>query len=110
VSTLNELADAAEVFYLDLHPAKELLDTHLSAEAIPVLKELMERLSEVEWAVPAIAAAIKETITKHNLKMPKLAMPLRVMLTGQTQTPSVDAVVALFPRTTVLERMARHLK
>jgi glutamyl-tRNA synthetase len=37
--------------------------------------------------------------------MPKLAMPLRVLLTGQTQTPSVDAVVALFPRQTVLKRL-----
>ncbi len=106
---MNELADAAEVFYMDLHPARELLEAHLSAEAVPVLQELMERFSSVEWAAPAIAAAIKETIAKHNLKMPKLAMPLRVMLTGQTQTPSVDAVVALFPRVTVLERMARHL-
>ncbi|HEY5994625.1 MAG TPA: glutamate--tRNA ligase [Gallionellaceae bacterium] len=110
VATLNELADAAEVYYMDLHPSPELLQQHLTPESIPVLKELMERLSEVEWAAPAIAAAIKETIAAHNLKMPKLAMPLRVMLTGQTQTPSVDAVVALFPRTTVLERMARHLK
>ena len=38
--------------------------------------------------------------------MPKLAMPLRVLLTGLEQTPSVDAVVAIFPRETVLERLA----
>jgi len=87
-----------------------LLVTHITAESIPALKELMGRFSEVEWAAPAIAAAIKETITKHGIKMPKIAMPLRVMLVGQTQTPSVDAVVALFPRMMVLERMARHLK
>jgi len=41
--------------------------------------------------------------------MPKLAMPLRVMLVGQTHTPSVDAVLALFSRETVLTRMARFL-
>jgi len=70
----------------------------------------MGRFSEVEWAAPAIGATIKETVAKHGLKMPKIAMPLRVMLVGQTQTPSVDAVVALFPRMMVLERMARHLK
>jgi glutamyl-tRNA synthetase len=109
VATLNELADAAEIFYIDLHPAQELLESQLSAEAIPVLKELMERLKDVAWEAPAIGAVIKEVITKHGLKMPKLAMPLRVMLTGQTQTPSVDAVVAMFPRETVLMRMGRHL-
>jgi glutamyl-tRNA synthetase len=42
--------------------------------------------------------------------MPKLAMPLRVMLVGQTHTPSVDAVLALFSRKTVLERMAKYIQ
>jgi glutamyl-tRNA synthetase len=110
VVTLNELADEAEVFYIDLHPSKELLDAQLTAEAAPALNELAERLKEVLWEAPAISAAIKEVIGKHGLKMPKLAMPLRVMLVGQTHTPSVDAVVTLFPRETVLLRIARNLQ
>jgi glutamyl-tRNA synthetase len=109
VATLNELADAAEVFYIDLHPEQALLDTHLTDDALPVLQELAQRLAEVAWEAPAIAALIKELIAKHGLKMPKLAMPLRVMLVGQTQTPSVDAVVTLFSRDMVLARMARQL-
>ena len=110
VTTLNELADAAEVFYIDLHPAKELLDEHLSAEALPALRELAEYFKAVAWEAPAVSALIKEIIAKHGLKMPKLAMPLRVMLVGQTHTPSVDAVVTLFSREAVLARMARHLQ
>ncbi|HEY0665649.1 MAG TPA: glutamate--tRNA ligase [Gallionella sp.] len=109
VATLNELADAAEVFYIELHPAKELLDEHLSDDALPALKELVVRFNDVAWEAPAVAALIKEIIGKHGLKMPKLAMPLRVMLVGQTHTPSVDAVVTLFPRETVLARLNRYL-
>ncbi|MGA8862247.1 MAG: glutamate--tRNA ligase [Gallionella sp.] len=109
VATLNELADEAEVFYIDLHPAKELLDEQLSAEALPALHELAERFADVAWEAPALAALIKELLAKHKLKMPKLAMPLRVMLVGQTHTPSVDAVLALFPRETVLARMKKYL-
>ncbi|MEQ1741935.1 MAG: glutamate--tRNA ligase [Candidatus Nitrotoga sp.] len=109
VVTLNELADAAEVFYIDLHPNQELLNAQLSAEAIPALQELAERLKDVAWEAAVIGATIKEIISKHGLKMPKLAMPLRVMLTGQTQTPSVDAVLMLFSREVVLARIARHL-
>jgi glutamyl-tRNA synthetase len=109
VATLNELADAAEVFFIDLHPAQELLDAQLTAEALPALRELAERFKDVEWEAAAVGVVIKEIIGKHGLKMPKLAMPLRVMLVGQTHTPSVDAVVTLFPRETVLLRMARHL-
>lgn len=109
VVTLNALADAAAVFYLEPHPAQALLDAHLSAEVLPALRELAEHFKDVAWDISAISVTIKEVLGKHGLKMPKLAMPLRVMLTGQTQTPSVDAVVALFPRETVLLRMARHL-
>jgi len=109
VATLNELADAAEVFYIELHPAQDLLDMHLLPEVLPALRELAGRFADVAWDAPALAALIKELLAKHNLKMPKLAMPLRVMLVGQTHTPSVDAVLALFPRGTVLARMKRYL-
>jgi glutamyl-tRNA synthetase len=108
-ATLVELADEAEVFYIDLHPAQELLDTHLTAEVLPALRELAERFADVAWDAPALGALLKELLAKHGLKMPKLAMPLRVMLVGQTHTPSVDAVIALFPRETVLARMKKYL-
>ena len=109
VATLNELADAAEVFYIDLHPDQALLDVQLSVEAIPALRDLAEKFGNCNWDTAAIAAVIKEVIGQHGLKMPKLAMPLRVMLTGQTQTPSVDALVALFPRAMVLQRIEKNL-
>ena len=108
-ATLLELADEAEVFYIEIHPAQELLDAHLAPEVLPALRELAGRFADVAWEVPALAALIKEMLAKHNLKMPRLAMPLRVMLVGQTHTPSVDAVLALFPRETVLARMERYL-
>jgi glutamyl-tRNA synthetase len=109
VATLLELADEAEVFYIEIHPAQDLLDTHLLPEVLPALRELAVRFADVAWEAHALAALIKELLAKHNLKMPKLAMPLRVMLVGQTHTPSVDAVLALFPREKVLARIKRYL-
>ena len=41
----------------------------------------------------------------RGLKMPQLAIPLRVAVVGQTQTPAVDAVLALLGET-VLARLA----
>jgi glutamyl-tRNA synthetase len=110
VSNLNQLADEAEVFYLDLHPAQELLDTHITPDVLPALRELAAGFAEVEWQASAIAALIKQVLANHTLKMPKLAMPVRVMLVGQTHTPSVDAVISLFAREVVLARMARCVK
>ncbi|WP_374328698.1 glutamate--tRNA ligase [Azonexus sp.] len=105
-NTLNVLADAVEVFYTPVTPSAELLAQHLTDETRPALADFAAGIADVAWEIPAIAALIKETITKHGLKMPKLAMPLRALLVGQTQTPSVDAVIELAGR----ERVAAALK
>ena len=106
VSNLHELPDAAEVFYIDLHPNPELLAQHLSDEARPALAAFAAGIADVAWDAASISALIKQSIGAHGLKMPKLAMPLRVLLTGQAQTPSVDAVIALFPREVVQKRLS----
>ncbi len=108
-NTLNVLADALETFYVDIKPSAELLAQHLSEEAKPALLELTTGLANVTWEAPAINALIKEVVTKHGLKMPKLAMPLRVLLTGQTQTPSVDAVITLIGREKVLQKLTQKI-
>ena len=109
VSNLNELADAAEVFFTDLTPDAETLAQHLTPEARPALADFVAGVHEVVWEAPAISALIKSCIANHGLKMPKLAMPLRVLLTGSAHTPSVDAVIALFPRELVLARLKAGL-
>ena len=51
----------------------------------------------------------KEVLAAHGLKMPQIAMPLRLIVTGQLQTPAIDAVLELFGRDIVLARMAKYL-
>ena len=106
VTNLNELAKSAKAFYAEIIPPAALLAQHVSAEALPALKAFAESLRDVAWDAPVINALIKSVITQHNLKMPKLAMPLRVLLTGQTQTPSVDQLIVLFTREQVLARLS----
>ena len=108
-STVVELADAAVLFYRTLHATAELKAQHYSAEAKPALESLRKKLSEIEWSREAIGKAVKETVGEFGLKMPKLAMPLRVMVTGEPQTPAIDATLELIGRERVLERMDREL-
>ncbi|OMG54737.1 glutamate--tRNA ligase [Azonexus hydrophilus] len=107
-NTLNVLADAVEVFYTTVTPNPELLAQHLAEEARPAIADFAAGIATVDWEIPAIAALIKETVGKHGLKMPKLAMPLRVLLTGQAQTPSVDAVIELIGREGVLAALKKN--
>jgi glutamyl-tRNA synthetase len=41
----------------------------------------------------------------QGLKMGQLAPAVRVLVCGRAQSPSIDAVLALFPRQTVLSRL-----
>jgi glutamyl-tRNA synthetase len=49
---------------------------------------------------------MKATLAESGLKMPQLAPALRLLVAGRVQTPSIDAVLALFDRDTVLARIA----
>ncbi len=108
-SSIVELADAAVLFYRVLHPSDELKAKHYSAEARPAMQTLRDRFAKVDWQREAIGKAVKEVATEHQLKMPKVAMPLRVMVTGEPQTPPIDATLALIGRDEVLARMDREL-
>ncbi len=103
--TLVVLADWAQAFYADVQPKAEELAQHVSAVVQPALQLLQEKLSTCAWDKAAIAAAIKEVLTQSSLKMPQLAMPVRVLVLGTAQTPSLDAVLALLPREKVLARL-----
>jgi glutamyl-tRNA synthetase len=105
VSTVKELADAAVYFYRPLEPSKALREQHFAAEMRAPLAALRNRLQAAAWTRAQINAVIKGVIGEFGLKLPRLAMPLRVMVTGETQTPSIDAVLELIGRDEVLRRM-----
>ena len=109
-STVEELADSMAYFYRPLEPSRALREQHYSAASGPAMQALREAFAGVEWTRPAIGGAIKDIAGRYQLKMPQVAMPLRVMVTGETQTPSIDATLELIGRTQVLERMDRELE
>ncbi|MDO8298329.1 glutamate--tRNA ligase [Lacisediminimonas sp.] len=105
VKTINELADAAMLFYRTPAPDAELLAQHLNAAVKPALLDYAARCKTVEWKKDALAAMLKQVLADHQLKMPQLAPAVRVLVCGRAQTPSVDAVLALFPREKVLRSL-----
>jgi glutamyl-tRNA synthetase len=109
-NTLNVLADAIEVFYVPITPGEEVVRQHVTAAVIPALQDFAAALSDSDGSKESVAALIKSTIAKHGIKMPQLAMPLRVALTGQAQAPSVDALVALCGKTMTQSRVAAVTK
>jgi glutamyl-tRNA synthetase len=105
--TTVALADWAQAFYADVSPKPEELAQHVTEAVKPALAQLSQKLATCAWDKASIAAAIKEVLAACGLKMPQLAMPVRVLVLGTAQTPSLDAVLELLPREKVLARFLR---
>jgi glutamyl-tRNA synthetase len=105
--TLNQLAEGAMLFCGPYQPAPdELRAQHLDAGAITLLTEFARRAADLpDWETATLSSLIKAMLEEHGIKMPKLAIPLRVAVTGRKQTPSIDAVLAILGRATVLARL-----
>jgi glutamyl-tRNA synthetase len=109
-STLMQLADEAMIFYsVEVDPGQPVGQPDMDPSVGQALRMLKARLTAASWERAAINQAIKEVVKASGLKMPQLAMPLRRVVTGRTQTPSIDAVLELLGRETVLLRLSRHL-
>ncbi len=105
-ATMAELADWVAMIDAPVVPSAADLATHVTEAVRPALPTLCARLAAVAtWDKAGIAQAMKETLAAHQLKMPQLAPAVRVLVCGRAQTPSIDAVLALFPRDTVLARL-----
>jgi glutamyl-tRNA synthetase len=109
VHTLNELADAIAYFYHKPIMDAVAREKHLTPEIVPVLKALAEQLAVIDWTSEHIHAAIDHAVQSNGLKFPKVAMPLRVLLTGGAQSPGIDAVMTLLGKQEALARIHEGL-
>ena len=104
-STLIELANWLQVLVKAGRANAEDVQAHVTDEVRPALALLAVALAACEWNKAGIAAAIKQVLVQSSLKMPQLAMPVRVLVMGTPQTPSLDAVLELMTREDVVVRL-----
>ncbi|HEY9106815.1 MAG TPA: glutamate--tRNA ligase [Roseateles sp.] len=105
-ATVAALADWLAMYFIPVTPSAEDLAANVTDAVRPALAALVERLAVLtEWTKASIQQALKETLAATGLKMPQLAVPVRVVVCGRAQTPSLDAVLEHFDRKKVLERL-----
>ncbi len=108
-SNLNQLAELIGYFYQEVNPSVEMLGKYLTSDVLPALKTLVDELQQMDWSQEALHDQIAHAVKSNGLKFPKIAMPLRVMMTGGDQSPSVDAVMALLGKQQGLARLIKYL-
>ncbi len=112
VQTMVQMADQALYFYAEPGAYQpEAAAKHLVPEALPRLEALAEALGALEnWRAEDINRVIKDVAAAQGAKFPQLAIPLRVALSGDTVTPSIDQTVRLVGRERTLSRLARAME
>jgi glutamyl-tRNA synthetase len=110
-NTLIELAEGARLFYMDRpnHSAANR-QANIPESVHPVISDLIVELEAGDGSKTAVSAAFKAVLTKHGLKMPALAMPVRYAMFATTQTPAIDAVISLIGIEETKQRLQSGIK
>jgi glutamyl-tRNA synthetase len=104
----NLAKDIAYIFEVQ-KPNQQDFEKHINTEALELIKSFQASLNKIDWTKEAIHNVMNEVVTLHAIKFPKLAMPLRVLLTGIAQSPSIDAVMAILGRDETMKRLNLYL-
>ncbi|MCP4476278.1 MAG: glutamate--tRNA ligase [Gammaproteobacteria bacterium] len=107
VKTLHEMAERSRYFYQAVEQYDEkAAKKNLNAEILPWLPALIERLQQLsQWDKNAIHDIVKEIAAEFDLKLGKVAQPIRVALTGNTTSPPIDLTLELLGREQTIQRL-----
>ncbi len=108
--TLDDLAAQAMIFYGDASATPEQLQANLTDEVRPALIELATLFAAIDdWRAEALTGALQAVMDKYKLKIPRIAVPLRVIIFARTQTPNLVSMLALAGKKRVLQQLQAHL-
>lgn len=104
--TLKEMAEKSLFFYQEIDIDLEAREKHLTPEAIDYLRKLQLVLADItDWQALIIHQEIEKLAVSLDIKLGKLAQPLRVAVTGNTTSPPIDITLQLIGKRRVLERL-----
>ena len=110
--TMKEMALQVVYLYTDtINYDEQCAQKFLNAESLDILKAVHRQLNDLAgWDVDSIGAIIKSIVAESGLKFPKIAQPLRVAITGNTNSPSIDQTLWLLGKDKCLERIANAIE
>ncbi|AEW44475.1 glutamyl-tRNA synthetase, catalytic subunit [Serratia symbiotica str. 'Cinara cedri'] len=105
--TLKEMARYCQYLYKDLDPFdSDISKKYLCLKAFKPLATVRSRLAILNlWTLENVHDVIWGIIDELDIGMDKVCMPLRVAVTGVTQSPSIDIIIYALGQTSSLQRI-----
>ncbi len=111
-ATLVELAQISAFYYRDFEQYDEkAAKKAFKGEADQALRAVRERLAALEdWQREPLHQAVTDTVEALGVGFGKVAMPLRVAVTGGSPSPDLDLTLHLVGREATLRRIDRAIE
>lgn len=105
--TFVEMADAAEFYFADQAAYEEkAAKKFLKAGILEPLKEITAELEKTEtFNQETLEPIFQRVMDKHELKLGKIAQPMRVALTGKTVSPGIFEMIEVLGKPAVIDRL-----
>ena len=97
-TTTAELADWLAMYFADAAPSAEDVGAHVTDGGAAGARHLARQARERRVEQGRDRRGDQGNARRARLKMPQLAHAVRVLVCGRAQTPSIDAVLELFPQ------------
>lgn len=112
VQTLEEMAQKSlYLFQQEIEYDPAAAKKHLRPVAMALMQAAKTKFSSIlEWDAKAIGEAIDQLLAAHEIKLVKLAQPLRVAVSGTAATPSIDVTLANVGKTRTLARIDQAIE
>jgi glutamyl-tRNA synthetase len=110
--TLVELARSLRYYISeDVEYNEKAKAKFLNEKSLSYLVELKDRLSHIgDFSVPELERVFKEIVDKHGVKLGNVAQPVRVAMTGGTESPGIFEVLEIVGKEKTLKRLERAIR
>ena len=119
VNTISELSDELHSYVSkpksislrELFESPAYRKNRVDCEQIlhEMIRDFVKNLPH-DWELEKVNHHLRSTLATQNLKMPQLAIPLRVIILGQHQSPAIEKVLFLLGRMEVKKRLEKFLE
>ena len=105
-NTINDLVSSCESLFSDeIQYDQASSDKFLKKEILSPLKDVVDALKGSTWNQESISEALKSVCEKHEIGFGKIGQPIRIAVTGGTQSPSIDQTLILLDQSIVVDRI-----
>lgn len=109
--TLVEMARSLRYYIADdISYDDKAKEKFLNEKSLPLLKELVSSLeTQADFTHAGLEPVFKAVVEKHGVKLGALAQPVRVAMTGGTESPGIYEVLEVLGREKTMKRLAKAI-